>query len=97
MKQKKKINVKPTDLNIELKKVMESKKPIPTKEEINTNLKKLDKSVMVKPPKPEMKINYKLKKISDVSQSQNVNINSGENFLAELKKKLKKVGTKDVQ
>ena len=51
---------------------------------------------MVKPPKPEMKINYKLKKISDVSQSQNVNINSGENFLAELKKKLKKVGTKDV-
>ena len=93
----KKINVKPTDLNIELKKVMESKKPIPTKEEINTNLKKLDKSVMVKPPKPEMKINYKLKKISDISQSQNVNINSGENFLAELKKKLKKVGTKDVQ
>ena len=74
---------------------MESKKPIPTQEEINTNLKKLDKSAMVKPPKPEIKINYKLKKISDVSQSQNVNINSGENFLAELKKKLKKVGTKD--
>ena len=90
----KQINIKPTDFNIELKKVMESKRPIPTKDEINTNLKKLDKSVLVKPPKPEMKINYKLKKINDLSQSHNVNINSGENFLAEMKKKLKKVGTK---
>ena len=89
-------NIKSIDINVELRKVMETQKPHITKEDINVNLKKLDRNSLIKPPQPEKKINFKLKKISDVSTSPNTNSNSGEDFLAQLRKKLKKVGTKGV-
>ena len=63
-------------------------------EEININLKKIEESALKKEPIPKKKINYKLKKVDNIAQSVNSNVNSGEDFLAALKKKLKKVDKK---
>ena len=87
-------NIKPPDLNIELKKIMDIRSQMQKPEEININLKKIEESALKKEPIPEKKINYKLKKVDNIAQSVNSNVNSGEDFLAALKKKLKKVDKK---
>ena len=88
-----------SSINVELKKIPDLQQSCmdTNPEEINVSLKKLDESVFQKEPKPEKKLNYKLKKIGELSQSKNTNVNSGEDFLAQMKKKLKKVGTNGIK
>ena len=67
-------------------------------EEINVDLKKIDESAFKKEPEVKKSINLKLKKVDDqnLGQSTVSNVNSGETLIAELKKKLKKVGSTGV-
>ena len=120
---------KSISLNLELKKVIESKKNDIKKDEININLKKVEQNLASKESQKEL--NYNLKEIEDINQPVNIdknkenmddiykdwekakrgskfvenpnvkpnnaNINRDDNFLLQLKKKLKKVETKEVK
>ena len=91
------MGIKQSDLNVQLKKVMELRQSQRDPDEININLKKLDQSLLIREPEAQKTINYQLKKINveNLSQSTVSNVNKGEDFLAELKKKLKKVDKKN--
>ena len=89
-------NIKTSELNIKLKKIKEStNNQMYNIEEINVDLKKIDESAFKKEPEVKKSINLKLKKVDDqnLGQSTVSNVNSGETLIAELKKKLKKVGS----
>ena len=65
--------------------------------EINVDLKKIDESVFKKEPEIKKSINCKLKKVDEENLSHStISINSGEELIAKLKKKLKKVGSTGV-
>ena len=92
-------NIKKNELNIKLKKIKEStNNQMYNIEEINVDLKKIDESAFKKEPEVKKSINLKLKKVDDknLGQSTVSNVNSGETLIAELKKKLKKVGSTGV-
>ena len=92
-------NTKTSELNIKLKKIKEStNNQMYNIEEINVDLKKIDESAFKKEPEVKKSINLKLKKVDDqnLGQSTVSNVNSGETLIAELKKKLKKVGSTGV-
>ena len=86
-------------INVELKKIPDLAKVHmnPNQDDLNINLKKIDESALKKEVKPEKKIKYKLKKVENLNKSVNINVNPGEDFLAQMKKRLKKVGTKGVK
>ena len=92
-------NIKTSELNIKLKKIKEStNNQMYNIEEINVDLKKIDESAFKKEPEVKKSTNLKLKKVDDqnLGQSTVSNVNSGETLIAELKKKLKKVGSTGV-
>ena len=91
-------DIKSSIINIELKKIKESTNPqIFNINEINVDLKKIDESVFKKEPEIKKSINCKLKKVDEENLSHStISINSGEELIAKLKKKLKKVGSTGV-
>ena len=91
-------DIKSSIINIELKKIKESTNPqMFNINEINVDLKKIDGSVFKKEPEIKKSINCKLKKVDEENLSHStISINSGEELIAKLKKKLKKVGSTGV-
>ena len=91
-------DIKSSIINIELKKIKESTNPqMFNINEINVDLKKIDESVFKKEPEIKKSINCKLKKVDEENLSHStISINSGEELIAKLKKKLKKVGSTGV-
>ena len=91
-------DIKSSIINIELKKIKESTNPqMFNINKINVDLKKIDESVFKKEPEIKKSINCKLKKVDEENLSHStISINSGEELIAKLKKKLKKVGSTGV-
>ena len=88
-----------TNTNINIKKIIQpGNSQMLNMDAVNLQLKKIGKSALKKEPDNKNNLNYKLKKLEDQNsgQSTNPNVNSGETLIAELKKKLKKVGSTDV-
>ena len=77
-------NIKQSDLNIQLKKVMELRQSQREPDEININLKKLDKSLLVREPEAQKTINYKLKKIEVENLSQSTILNANKLLMCSL-------------